>query len=54
MMTPAQKQNANRAYAMGKSAALRGLPIESNPYKTRRVIGLANWWEKGWREAKDE
>lgn len=45
------KHNAERAYNLGYKAATNGEPITSNPFVTQRVIGLSNWWEKGWHEA---
>jgi hypothetical protein len=44
---------AYKAYEKGKEAAINGLGIKSNPYKTtNRYIHMSNWFEKGYNEAE--
>jgi len=45
------KTNADKAYDLGFKAAANGEPITSNPFVTKRVIGLHNWWNKGWHDS---
>lgn len=41
----------DKAMLLGKQAALSGKTLSDNPYKTRSMLGLSNWWIKAFKEA---
>lgn len=41
----------DKALLLGKQAALSGKTLSDNPYKTRRMMGLSQWWIKAFKEA---
>jgi hypothetical protein len=45
---------AENAYRRGQNAAKDGKSIKDNPYTTAKLIGLKNWWDKGYNDSKTQ
>lgn len=44
---PLAGSDAFKAYYRGREANRTNGSLNDNPYKSRKVIGLSNWWIKG-------
>ncbi len=52
-MKPEKNTPAYHAYEHGKECKFNGYPLSHNPYITRRVIALSNWWILGYNEQEE-
>ena len=49
-----QMTRKEKAELLGKQAATEGKTLADNPYKTRQVMSLSNWWIKAFKEASND
>jgi len=52
-MIPESGTRADKAYNLGKKAAIANKPKDANPYITNKAVSFRAWWEKGFNDVVD-